>query len=211
MAKITIIDYGSGNLQSVLNAFESVAKNCEIKVSNQINDLKSASHLVLPGVGSFQDCMHGLEKSCLKEEIMNQITLTKKPFFGICVGMQVLGNFGLENGKTEGLKLISGKAIKIDDKGALKIPHMGWNEIIINNGDHPLLDGIVSGEHFYFANSYHFEANIQDQVIAHVNYGSKISAIISKENIFACQFHPEKSGKSGLKIIKNFSKWNYPN
>lgn len=210
MAKITIIDYGSGNLQSVFNAFELVAGDCDIKISNQIEDLRSASHLVLPGVGSFQDCMKGLKNSGLQEEIINQVQVDQKPFFGICVGMQVLASFGLENGKAKGLDLISGEVSKIEEQENLKVPHMGWNNVRIDQNNHSLLAGVDDGEHFYFANSYHFKASNQDQVIAHVNYGDKISAIIAKDNIFGCQFHPEKSGRCGLRIVKNFSQWKYP-
>ena len=204
--KITIIDYGSGNVESVANAFATISES-EVVISNKIADIKSANHLVLPGVGAFADCMSGIKAiNGLSEEIRKQVLTEKKPFLGICVGMQVLASMGHENGECQGLGFINGKVEKISAEN-LKIPHMGWNELIVKPTKHAVLEGIESGEHFYFANSYHFICQNENNVLAQVEYGSKLTAIVAKENIFGVQFHPEKSGEAGLKLLKNFLNW----
>ncbi len=209
--KVVIIDYGSGNLKSVFNAFESINLGIEIIISNKVQDLKSASHIVLPGVGAFADCMKGLKSTpCLIEELRNQVLREKKPFLGICVGMQVLASSGNENGESQGLGFIDGRVQKIiSENNDLKIPHMGWNELILSKINHPLLKDIKSGDHVYFANSYHFLCQNEGNIIAQVEYGGKINAMIAKNNIVGIQFHPEKSGEVGLKILKNFLEWRY--
>lgn len=204
--KIVIIDYGSGNVESVANAFAAIGGG-EVLISNKIPDIRSANHLILPGVGAFADCMGGIKAiNGLSEEIRKQVLTEKKPFLGICVGMQVLASIGYENGECQGLGFINGKVEKISAKN-LKIPHMGWNELIVKPTKHAVLEGIESGEHFYFANSYHFTCQNENNVLAQVEYGSKLTAIIAKENIFGVQFHPEKSGEAGLKLLKNFLNW----
>jgi glutamine amidotransferase len=145
-------------------------------------------------------------------ELRNQAIKEKKPFLGICVGMQVLASLGLENGQHQGLGFINGRVEKINNKTLddkiLKIPHMGWNDLAIKNSKHPVLKGIAEGDHFYFANSYHFICQNENNVLAQVQYGdNKINALIAKENIVGAQFHPEKSGQKGLQLIKNFIDW----
>jgi imidazole glycerol-phosphate synthase subunit HisH len=205
--KTVIIDYGAGNVESVANALRAIASNEEVVISNKISDLKSAHHLILPGVGAFGDCMAGIAAiEGLASEIRKQALVEKKPFLGICVGMQVLASIGFENGEHQGLGFINGRVEKIVAKDDLKIPHMGWNEIILK-ADHPVLKNIKSGEHFYFANSFHFICQNENNVLAQVEYGCKLNAIIAKENILGAQFHPEKSGESGLLFLKNFLNW----
>ena len=206
--KTVIVDYGSGNIESVFNALLSV-KNAdqEIVISNNPAELKSATSLILPGVGAFADCIAGLRAvSGLAEELRKQVLTEKKPFLGICVGMQVLASIGYENGEHQGLSFINGKVEQIPTLEGIKIPHMGWNEIVIKN-DHEVLAGIKTGDHFYFANSYHFRCQNEHNELAHVEYGVKIAAAIAKDNIFGAQFHPEKSGEAGMKLLKNFLNW----
>jgi imidazole glycerol-phosphate synthase subunit HisH len=204
--KIVIIDYNSGNIRSVFNALESIKKdNEEILISNKISDIQSASHLILPGVGSFSDCAKGLRAiQGMIDEIKNHIK-KDKPFLGICVGMQLLAEFGYEGGKNNGLNFILGDVIKInDDDNSLKIPHIGWNNLEIQS-NHKILSGIAQGDHFYFVHSYHFKVQNSENIIAQVSYGSnKITAIIAQDNIIATQFHPEKSADNGLKLLQNF-------
>lgn len=202
--KITVIDYGSGNVQSVVNALNTISSD-QIIVSNQINDIKQADKLILPGVGSFQDCMLGLaSQKGLIDEIKEQVLIKEKPFLGICVGMQVLAKIGHENGEFEGLNLISGQVKQIPHNLGLKVPHMGWNNIKINNLDHKIVKNIKNDEHFYFANSFYFEADDKNNVIATTQYGVNLDVIIAKNNILGIQFHPEKSASAGLELLKNF-------
>ncbi len=203
--KVVIIDYGAGNVESVANALAAVAEN-EIIISNKISDLKSANYLILPGVGAFGDCMNGLKAAeGLLPELRKQVLIEKKPFLGICVGMQVLASVGYENGEHAGLGFINGRVEKIASE--LKLPQMGWNELAIKPNKHAVLDGINSGEHFYFANSYHFVCQNENNVLAQEEYGAKLTAIVAKDNVFGVQFHPEKSGEAGLKLLYNFLKW----
>ena len=172
-SKIVIIDYNSGNIRSVFNALSSIKNaNQEVLISQNPQDLKDATHIILPGVGAYKDCMDGLSSvSGMIDEMKIQIR-NKKPFLGICVGMQLLSDFGYEDGKCAGLGLISGEVKKINsDSGALKIPHIGWNELeIVKN--HKILEGIKEGDHFYFVHSYLFEVENSQNVIARVSYGS---------------------------------------
>lgn len=202
--KIIVIDYGAGNVASVYNALRNIDSNCLIEITNNESELKSSTHIILPGVGAFNDCMQGLrQQPNFLSELRKQITQEKKPFLGICVGMQVLASIGFENGEHQGLNFINGRVEKL--QGQVKIPHMGWNEVLIRNSKHALLKNIAQGDHFYFANSYHFICQNDNNVLAQVQYGdNKINAIIAKENIVGAQFHPEKSGEKGLEFLKNF-------
>jgi glutamine amidotransferase len=204
-SKITIIDYGSGNLQSVLNALELVKNSSDlIQISSNPEDLKSSTHIILPGVGAFGECISSLKSiSGMIEELQIQVLKNKKPFLGICVGMQLLADFGFEYGKNAGLGFVGGDVKRIEGKSDLKVPHVGWNNIKIKKS-HPILDGILNGDHFYFVHSFHFILKNKDDVLATVDYGSELTALIAKENIIATQFHPEKSSDTGLKILKNF-------
>ena len=206
ISKTIIIDYGSGNLQSVFNAIETIKEPSQsVQISNNPHDLKSATHIILPGVGAFGDCIASLKSiSGMVEELQTQVLKNKKPFLGICVGMQLLADFGFEYGKHSGLGFVAGNVIEIDNQNnSLKVPHIGWNDISIKK-PHPILDGIKNGEHFYFVHSFHFVPHNQNEVIATVNYGTDTTAIIAKENIIATQFHPEKSSDAGLMLLKNF-------
>ncbi|MES2677348.1 MAG: imidazole glycerol phosphate synthase subunit HisH [Pseudomonadota bacterium] len=205
-SKVVIIDYGSGNLQSVFNALQLVKSDSQlIEISNNPQDLKSATHIILPGVGAFGDCISSLKAiDGMVEELQIQVLKNQKPFLGICVGMQLLADFGFEYGKNAGLGFIAGDVIEIDNQNnSLKVPHIGWNNISIKKS-HPILDGIKDGEHFYFVHSFHFDAKDQNDVVATVDYGSPLNAILTKNNIITTQFHPEKSSDVGLKLLKNF-------
>ena len=201
---IVIIDYGSGNLRSAAKAFERMANGKKIIVSSDPKLLENASHIVLPGVGAFADCIKGLQNvSGMIAALEKQVLENKKPFLGICVGMQMLFEQSSEHGTHKGLGWLKGEVIKIDDKnGKLKIPHIGWNELNIIKPEHKLLCGINSGDHAYFVHSYH--AINSDDVVATTDYGDNLTAIIARDNIMGTQFHPEKSQKTGLRLIENF-------
>lgn len=208
MKQVTIIDYGSGNLHSINKAFEKqAAGNFIVKVSDTAEDIEKASHIVLPGVGAFGDCIKGLKSrhgiiDALNKAVINE----KKPFLGVCVGMQMLAEYGLENGRHDGLGWIKGGVIPIDSCGkSLKIPHMGWNELTIVKKT-AIIENITSGDHAYFVHSYYFDLKEENALIASTDYGQKLTAIIQKENILGVQFHPEKSQETGLKLISNFLK-----
>lgn len=206
--KIVIIDYGAGNVKSVFNALKKIDNPCDVIISSDLADIKSANYFILPGVGAFGDCMNSLKSvEGLLSELRNQVLNYKKPFLGICVGMQVLASIGLENGEHHGLGLINGRVEKIPAENGLKIPQMGWNSLKIKSVNHPIVLEIAQDEDFYFANSYHFICQNENNVIGYVDYGIKINAIIAKDNIIGAQFHPEKSGKAGLKFLKNFIDW----
>lgn len=210
--KIIIIDYGSGNLASVSNALELIKNsNQKIIISNNPDDLQAATHIILPGVGAFGDCISSLKEIPRMREILeDQVLMHKKPFLGICVGMQLLADVGYEYGENKGLGFIKGKVIKIDDQnGILKIPHMGWNDLIVKPNDHPVLAEIKSGDHAYFVHSYYFIPSNNNEALVEVDYGIRIAAVLAKDNIIATQFHPEKSDKIGLKLLRNFINWKY--
>ena len=207
MKKLVIIDYDAGNLHSVYHAFLRVCgKEDQIIISSDYNDLKSATHIVLPGVGAFGDCAAGLFKDQnLVQTLKNEILVNKKPFLGVCVGMQLLASVGYEHGVFDGLDIIKGEVVKIDDCGGdLIVPHMGWNEIELVGQKHPILDGVNDGDHAYFVHSYHFKLKDSKYLLAKVSYGNDIAAIIGFDNIVATQFHPEKSGECGLRVLANF-------
>ena len=207
-----IIDYGSGNLHSALKSFQKVAnlnKKGDVIVTSDPQLIRSADRLVLPGVGSFNDCLNGLKSN--KDLFYN---LTKRvlqegvPFLGICVGLQLLADYGHENvDNTPGLGWVGGEVKKICPQNKdTKIPHMGWNSLIFDK-EHPLTKQLTSENDMYFVHSYHFELkNINDR-LAYVNYSGKITAVVSKDNICGTQFHPEKSQKTGQIFIENFMNW----
>ena len=208
--KLTIIDYGAGNVESVFNALKTVSSNndIEIIISNKISDLKSSNYFLLPGVGAFGDCMQGLRNiEGFVSELRNQVLNFKKPFLAICVGMQVLASIGFENGEHQGLNFINGRVEKIIEPN-LKVPHMGWNNLVVKNNKHPILKNIGNGNDLYFANSFHFICQNDNNLLAYAEYGNtKISAVIAKDNIVGAQFHPEKSGEIGLQFLNNFLNW----
>ncbi|MAK05819.1 MAG: imidazole glycerol phosphate synthase subunit HisH [Rhodospirillaceae bacterium] len=215
---LVIIDYGSGNLRSVENAFKNTVKTNELKftiqVTNKLALISKADHLVLPGVGSFPDCKKGLlDIEGLIKLLTNEVINKRKKFLGICVGMQLMVNFSLEKRKTDGFCWLDGYFEKIKTKGLdylgrdYKIPHMGWNNLHIENSNHPILKNISESEKFYFVHSYALQSKKINQIIASTKYSQKIPAIIGKENYIGVQFHPEKSGNSGQKFIYNWLKW----
>ena len=211
---ILIIDYGSGNIKSVYNSIKKTLQNfnkfSEVKVSRNLSEIEKADKIILPGVGSFDQCMNRIRKiNDLVETLNYHIITIKKPFLGICVGMQILADYGYENRKTKGLSWINGnvKSLKnfIDHSQNLKIPHMGWNNLIINR-ENNLLKNITFDDQFYFVHSYFFDIKNNKNIICNTEYGMNIPAIVNKDNIFGFQFHPEKSGISGLKILYNWLK-----
>jgi len=216
MQSVVIIDYGSGNLHSAAKAFESAARDgsapSKIIVSPRPEDVLGADRIVLPGVGAYADCKHGLERvPGLIEALEEAVRGKGRPFLGICVGMQLLSERGLEFAETPGLGWIKGEVRAIEPADpALKIPHMGWNTLNVVN-PHPLLDGIPPGPggwHAYFVHSFHLAAKERRVVVAETDYGGPITALVADGNIAGTQFHPEKSQKLGLKLIANFLGWN---
>lgn len=212
---VAIIDYGSGNLHSAAKAFERAASEAEtgqkILVTSDPEAVRRAERIVLPGVGAYADCMSGLARVEGMREVMEDAVLRqRKPFLGICVGMQLLSERGHEYRVTEGLGWIPGEVRVIEPADRdLKIPHMGWNTLNTRRG-HPLLDGIPTGTegwHAYFVHSYAVTGVANDAVIAETDYGGAITAIVARDNIAGTQFHPEKSQKLGLRLITNFLRW----
>jgi len=201
---ISIIDYGSGNIRSIFNALNRVSsQGSSVKVTGNLSEIISSSHLIIPGVGSFQNCINSLRKNEEIFHIIKKIAAEKKVFIlGICVGMQILASYGDEFGKCDGLNIISGSVEKIP-KGNIKLPHVGWNSINIKK-NHAILENIHNEDNFYFTHSFYFKNNLLENTIATTNYGTEFSAIVGKDNIIGTQFHPEKSGENGLKLLSNF-------
>ena len=208
---IAIVDYRSGNLHSAIKSFQAAAsnfKNVNVKITSCYKDVREADKVVLPGVGSFSFCKSKLhENTDVYKSLLDIVIEKKKPFLGICVGMQLLATTGHEGqSNNPGLNWISGEVKKIDIEQNLKIPHMGWNNLFLKN-HHPIFNGINTNDHFYFVHSYEFIAYTEDDVVATTSHGKNIVAAIAKDNIIGLQFHPEKSQNPGLKIIRNFLKW----
>jgi len=204
---VTIVDYNSGNISSVINSFQEVAKDkVNIKVTSDLNKIKLSDKLVLPGQGSFKSCIEALNDIEGLVETLNEFAVTnKKPLIGICVGLQMFADLGYEEIETKGLGWISGKVSKIDNQnGKYKLPHIGWNQIEIVKQS-KIFENIENNSHMYFVHSYEFIPEDKDIISATTDYSSKIVCAVEKENIFGTQFHPEKSDKIGLKIIENFS------
>jgi imidazole glycerol-phosphate synthase subunit HisH len=212
---VAIIDYGSGNLHSAAKAFERAAREqgsaLAVKVTSDPEDVRKAERIVLPGVGAFADCRQGLERIPGMIEALEETVLDRgRPFLGICVGLQLMAERGLEHGPSPGLGWIGGevRAIAPDD-ASLKIPHMGWNTLALRQ-EHDLFQGILTGEsglHAYFVHSYHFVPASADALVATSDYGGPVTAFLAKDNLAGSQFHPEKSQKLGLALIANFLKW----
>ena len=203
---VTIVDYNSGNISSVINSFKEVAKEkIKIEVSSELDKIKSSDKIVLPGQGSFKSCVDALNSIDGLVDTLNKITIiNKKPLLGICVGFQMFADVGYEEIETQGLGWISGKVSKIDNQNwKFKLPHIGWNELNIVK-DSQIFKDIKNKSHMYFVHSYEFIPKDKNVISATTDYSSRIVCSVEKENIFGTQFHPEKSDKEGLKIIDNF-------
>jgi glutamine amidotransferase len=217
--RIAIIDYGSGNLRSAAKAFAHVLADeglsGEVFITDKADEVAKADRIVLPGQGAFGDCIEGLKKVNGMVDVLGERVLRHgAPFFGICVGMQLLGTRGLEFGEHAGLGWIPGDVRKMVPRDpALKIPHMGWNGLSVNDhGPHPVLQGITKKPDgtlpdFYFVHSFVFDCKDTRDVAAWCDYGEQFSAIVAKDNIIGCQFHPEKSQSAGLDLIRGFIRW----
>lgn len=212
---IAIIDYGSGNLRSAEKAFERAARGHRVAATVRVTAdpavVASADRVVLPGVGAFADCRRGLKAvDGMEQALVEAVTEKGRPFFGICVGMQLMASRGLEFETTEGFGWIPGDVTAITpDDPTLKIPHMGWNTLDVTN-DHPLLAGIDTGPdglHAYFVHSYQLKASDPSQVVATSDYGGPLTAIVARDTMIGTQFHPEKSQALGLAVIANFLNW----
>ena len=203
---VTIVDYNSGNISSVINSFKEVAKDkVNIEVTADLATIKTSDKVVLPGQGSFKSCIDGLNSINGLIDTLNEFAIhNKKPLLGICVGLQMFADIGYEEVETKGLSWISGKVSKINNQdGKFKLPHIGWNEINIMK-DSKIFKGIENNSHMYFVHSYEFVPKDKSVISATTDYSSNIVCAAEKENIFGTQFHPEKSDKIGLKIINNF-------
>ena len=212
---VAIVDYGSGNLHSAAKAFERAARESgndqRIVVTGDPDEVARAERIVLPGVGAFADCRRGLDAvPGMVDALEDNVRKKGKPFFGICVGMQLMAERGREYQVTRGLGWISGEVDRITPKDAgLKIPHMGWNTLNVTK-PHKLLDGIPTGDdglHAYFVHSFELRTDKGDDLVAQTDYGGPLTAIVGRDNMVGTQFHPEKSQKLGLALIANFLKW----
>ena len=204
--KVTIVDYNSGNISSVINSFKEVAKDkVNIEVTADLNKINSSDKVVLPGQGSFKSCVDALNKINGLTEALSEFAIdNKKPLLGICVGLQMFADIGYEETETKGLGWISGKVSKVDNQnGKYKLPHIGWNQINIVKQS-KIFENIENNSHMYFVHSYEFIPEDKNVISATTDYSSNIVCSVEKENIFGTQFHPEKSDKIGLKIIDNF-------
>jgi glutamine amidotransferase len=209
MSTVALIDYGSGNLASAAKALARAANGkSEIITTADPQVVKDAERVVLPGVGAFADCMRGLSAvPGMIEALREKVVSDGAPFLGICVGMQLLATVGVEFGRHAGLGWIAGEVVKITPSDpALKIPHMGWNELKIEQ-KHPLLNGIAPGAHAYFVHSFQLKPVLPEDLIATTDYGGPLTAMVGNENIAGTQFHPEKSQATGIKLLENFLNW----
>ena len=203
--KITIVNYGSGNLLSAKQSFSKAVNSTNIKaeihISKDPKDLMDSTHVVLPGQGAFKTCMEGLKKISGMQDGLNEfVKIKKRPFFGICVGMQLLADSSEENGIHEGLGWINGVIKKLPNTN-IKMPHMGWNQVKVINQNSMIKP---KENDYYFVHSYYFDCVNRQDIVAETKYGINFASIVNKENVYGCQFHPEKSSTQGLKIIKDF-------
>jgi glutamine amidotransferase len=211
MSKVVVVDYGMGNLRSVAKAIEHVAPGAEVRVSSDAAEIAAADRVVVPGQGAMPDCMRELSARGLREAVVR--AAAEKPFLGICVGLQML--FGhAEEGDVMGLEILPGRvprfphaAMVAPDGSRLKVPHMGWNQVQ-QAETHPLWDGIEDGSRFYFVHSYYVEPQSPEVIAGSTHYGIPFTSAVARANIFAVQFHPEKSAQAGLRLLGNFMRWN---
>jgi len=203
---VTIVDYNSGNISSVINSFKEVAQNkINIEVTSDLNKIKLSDKVVLPGQGSFKSCVDALNNIEGLVNILNEFAINqKKPLLGICVGLQMFADIGYEETETKGLGWMAGKVSKIDNQdGKYKLPHIGWNQINIVK-ESKIFKNIENNSHMYFVHSYEFIPSDKNVISATTDYSTNIVCSVEKENLFGTQFHPEKSDKTGLQIIQNF-------
>jgi glutamine amidotransferase len=213
-ASVAIIDYSSGNLRSAAKAFERSVKalraETDVIVTSDPDAVRRADRIVLPGVGAFEDCMNGLlAVRGMRDALDERVVKGAVPFLGICVGMQLMATEGHEKGIYSGLNWIMGPVVRLEPRGGLKVPHMGWNNLQFTQA-HPLLANIPDGEtglHAYFVHSYHLAPTDDRQLFATADYGQQVTACIGRANMFGTQFHPEKSQTLGLTLIENFLEW----
>lgn len=210
MSLTVLVDYDSGNLHSAEKAFQRMAAETgtgAVLVSSRPEDVARADRIVLPGDGAFAACRQALGAHGGLYEAISEGVAQGKPFLGICVGMQMLATWGREYGDTPGFDWIGGEVVRITPQDpALKVPHMGWNDLVIDQ-PHPVLAGIETGEHAYFVHSYQFRVTDPAHLLAHVDYAGPITAIVGRDTIIGTQFHPEKSQGTGLRLIANFLRW----
>jgi glutamine amidotransferase len=208
-----LIDYQSGNLHSAEKAFQRMAREAgggEVLVSSRAEDVARADRIVLPGDGAFPACRAALieDRAGLLDALREAVEQRGRPFLGICVGMQLMARAGHEYRRTEGLGWIDGEVRRIaPDDPSLKVPHMGWNDLVVEAAGHPVLDGIVTGDHAYFVHSYQMAVTTPAQRLAHCAYGGEVTAIVGRDTMVGTQFHPEKSQQAGLQLIANFLRW----
>jgi glutamine amidotransferase len=215
---VAVVDYGSGNLRSVSQAVQHVAQGSgyEVVVTSRAQDVLDAERVVLPGQGAMPDCMRALAESGLQAAVLH--ASAHKPLFGVCVGMQMLldnSQEGLGGVATPGLGLIHGEVVKFDLAGKIqpdgsryKVPQMGWNQVYQSRPAHPVWEGVPDGSYFYFVHSFYARPSDARHIAGEADYGSRFAAAIARDNIFATQFHPEKSAEHGLALYRNFLKWN---
>jgi len=211
MKKIVVVDYGMGNLRSVAQALRAVAPEADVRISSSASELDQAERIVLPGQGAMPDCMRSLRESGLLEAVLR--ASRSKPMFGVCVGEQMLFDWS-EEGDTPGLGLLSGKVIRFrldgqlqEDGSRFKVPQMGWNQVR-QARPHPLWNGIADNSYFYFVHSFYAVPENPEHIVGETIYGAPFCCAIARDNIFATQFHPEKSASAGLQLYKNFIHWN---
>ena len=206
-----LIDYAAGNLHSAEKAFQRMAREVDagdVLVSGRAEDVARADRIVLPGDGAFPACMDELKGHAgLFDALVEAVEAKGRPFLGICVGMQLMGRMGCEYEETPGLGWIAGDIRRISpDDPALKVPHMGWNDLVIDR-PHPVLDGLTTGDHAYFVHSYQMEMADEAELLAHCDYGGRVTAIVGRDTMVGTQFHPEKSQAAGLRLIANWLTW----
>ena len=208
---VAIVDYGAGNLRSAEKALTAAAEaeGARVLVTADPEQVRKADKIVLPGVGAFADCKNGLSAlPGMIDTLDEQVVKGGKPFLGICVGMQLMADVGIEFGETGGLGWIKGRVVALDPADrSLRIPQMGWNDLKLKSSDHPVLKATQPGDHAYFVHSYHFVAERREDVMAEVEYGGPVAAMIGRENLVGVQFHPEKSQQVGLKFLGAFLAW----
>ena len=207
-----IIDYGSGNLRSAAKAFERAAADqglpAKTVVTADPDTVAAADRIVLPGVGAFADCMAGVSAIDGMVQAMSEAVHSHgRPFFGICVGMQLLATVGREHGDHAGLGWLAGEVVALAPGAGRRVPHMGWQDLVIERPDHPVLDGVAPGDHVYFVHSYHFRPDDASMALAKVDYGDPLVAAVGRDTVVGTQFHPEKSQATGLRMIANFLRW----